>query len=256
MNLHLTILLCKIPRWDLNKFIGVSKFLGSSMKSVGEIMAIGRSFEEAIQKGIRMVGIGMHGFVGNKAEMQITDIEQELTYPTDGRILAIEEAFDKGYTIERIWEITRIDKWFLQKLHNIYVLKCELSKYKSLEELPVDLLKLAKKQGYSDFQLARIILKSPDKKITDDLLKVREFRKKLGIIPVVKQIDTLAGEYPAMTNYLYVTYNGSENDVDFSHDGKSVIVLGSGAYRIGSSVEFDWCSVNAVSTIRKEVFVP
>jgi carbamoyl-phosphate synthase large subunit len=250
----LDYIVVKIPRWDLNKFVGVSKYLGSSMKSVGEIMAIGRSFEEAIQKGIRMVGVGMHGFVGNKEEMQITDIEQELKHPTDRRILALEEALDKGYTVDQIWEITRIDKWFLQKLLNIYNLKCELVKYNSLEELPVELLKLSKKQGYSDFQLARIVLKSVDKKINKDVLKVREFRKKLGIVPVVKQIDTLAGEYPAMTNYLYITYNGTENDVEFNHDGKSVIVLGSGAYRIGSSVEFDWCSVNAANTIRKEGF--
>jgi carbamoyl-phosphate synthase large subunit len=250
----LDYIVVKIPRWDLNKFIGVSKYLGSSMKSVGEIMAIGRSFEEAIQKGIRMVGVGMHGFVGNKGEMEITDIEQELIHPTDRRILAIAEAFDKGYSVDKIWEITRIDKWFLQKLNNIYKLKLGLEQYNSLEELPLELLKLAKKQGYSDFQLARIVLKSPDKKINDAKLKVREFRKKHGIIPVVKQIDTLAGEYPAMTNYLYITYNGSENDIEFTHDGKSVIVLGSGAYRIGSSVEFDWCSVNAANTIRKEGF--
>lgn len=250
----LDYIVVKIPRWDLNKFVGVSKYLGSSMKSVGEIMAIGRSFEEAIQKGIRMVGIGMHGFVGNKDEMEITDIEQELFHPTDRRILALEEALDKGYSIEQIWEITRIDKWFLQKLSNIYNLKCELIKYNTLEEVPVESLKLAKKQGYSDFQLARIILKSADRKLNKEVLKVREFRKNLGIVPVVKQIDTLAGEYPAMTNYLYVTYNGTENDVEFSHDGKSVVVLGSGAYRIGSSVEFDWCSVNAANTIRKEGF--
>ena len=250
----LDYIVVKIPRWDLNKFVGVSKNLGSSMKSVGEIMAIGRSFEEAIQKGIRMVGVGMHGFVGNKDEMEITDIDAELKNPTDRRILAIAEALHKGYSVDKIWEITRIDKWFLQKLNNIYKLRCELIEYNSLEKMPVELLRLAKKQGYSDFQLARIILKSIDKNMYDDALKVRNFRKKLGITPVVKQIDTLAGEYPAMTNYLYITYNGNENDVEFNHDGQSVIVLGSGAYRIGSSVEFDWCSVNAVSTIRKEGF--
>ncbi len=244
----------KIPRWDLNKFEGVSKTLGSSMKSVGEIMAIGRSFEEAIQKGIRMVGAGMHGFVGNRGEMEITDIDGELKNPTDRRIFAIAEAMHKGYSVDKIWEITRIDKWFLQKLQNIYDLRNEIIKYNTLEELPVESLMLAKKQGYSDFQIARLVLKNSDQYIQADLLKVRAHRKSLGIVPVIKQIDTLAGEYPAMTNYLYVTYNGTEHDVEFQHDNKSVIVLGSGAYRIGSSVEFDWCSVNAVNTIRKEGF--
>ena len=244
----------KIPRWDLNKFVGVSKTLGSSMKSVGEIMAIGRSFEEAIQKGIRMVGVGMHGFVGNRGEMEITDIDGELKNPTDRRIFAIAEALHKGYSVDKIWEITRIDKWFLQKLSNIYQLRNELIEYNALEELPADLLRLAKKQGYSDFQIARLIFKTMDHAIHAELLKVRAYRKKLGITPVVKQIDTLAGEYPAKTNYLYITYNGIEHDVEFEHDNKSVIVLGSGAYRIGSSVEFDWCSVNAVATIRKEGF--
>ena len=244
----------KIPRWDLNKFEGVSKTLGSSMKSVGEIMAIGRSFEEAIQKGIRMVGAGMHGFVGNRGEMEITDIDGELKNPTDRRIFAIAEAMHKGYSVDKIWEITRIDKWFLQKLQNIYDLRNELIKFNTLAELPAELLLLAKKQGYSDFQIARLVLKTSDQFIQADLLKVRAHRKSLGIVPVIKQIDTLAGEYPAMTNYLYVTYNGTEHDVEFQHDNKSVIVLGSGAYRIGSSVEFDWCSVNAVNTIRKEGF--
>ena len=250
----LDYIVVKIPRWDLNKFVGVSKTLGSSMKSVGEIMAIGRSFEEAIQKGIRMVGVGMHGFVGNRGEMEITDIDGELVNPTDRRIFAIAEALHKGYSVEKIWEITRIDKWFLEKLSNIYQLRCEIIKYDTLEELPVDLLLLAKKQGFSDFQIARMVFKTEDKTLSNDLLKVRILRKKLGITPFVKQIDTLAGEYPAKTNYLYVTYNGIEHDVNFEHDNKSVIVLGSGAYRIGSSVEFDWCSVNAVSTIRKEGF--
>jgi len=244
----------KIPRWDLNKFVGVSKTLGSSMKSVGEIMAIGRSFEEAIQKGIRMVGGGMHGFVGNRGEMEIDNIDEELKNPTDRRIFAIAEAMNKDYSVDKIWGITRIDKWFLQKLENIYRLRNQLIEFNSLETLPVELLQLAKKQGYSDFQIARLVLKSKDKSQNEDNLKVRAFRKKLGIIPFVKQIDTLAGEYPAQTNYLYITYNGSEHDVEFQHDNKSVIVLGSGAYRIGSSVEFDWCSVNAVSTIRKEGF--
>ena len=244
----------KIPRWDLNKFEGVSKTLGSSMKSVGEIMAIGRSFEEAIQKGIRMVGAGMHGFVGNRGEMEITDIDGELKNPTDRRIFAIAEAMHKGYSVDKIWEITRIDKWFLQKLNNIYELRNKLIEFNTLKELPNDLLLLAKKQGYSDFQIARLVLKTSDQFIQADLLKVRAHRKTLGIVPVIKQIDTLAGEYPALTNYLYVTYNGTEHDVAFQHDNKSVIVLGSGAYRIGSSVEFDWCSVNAVNTIRKEGF--
>jgi len=244
----------KIPRWDLNKFVGVSKTLGSSMKSVGEIMAIGRSFEEAIQKGIRMVGVGMHGFVGNRGEMEIVDIDAELEYPTDRRIFAIAEAMHKGYPVDKIWEITRIDKWFLHKLHNIFVLRNTLTGYDAIEEVPVELLQLSKKQGYSDFQLARLVLKCKDGSIHEESLKVREYRKKLGIIPFVKQIDTLAGEYPAQTNYLYMTYNGAEHDVKFEHDNKSVIVLGSGAYRIGSSVEFDWCSVNAVNTIRKEGF--
>ncbi len=244
----------KIPRWDLNKFVGVSKTLGSSMKSVGEIMAIGRSFEEAIQKGIRMVGAGMHGFVGNRGEMEIDNIDDELKNPTDRRIFAIAEAMNKGYSVDKIWEITRIDKWFLQKLHNIFELRNHLTGYNSIEELPLEMLLLAKKQGYSDFQLARLVLKSKDRLIHEDSLKIRAYRKKSGIIPFVKQIDTLAGEYPALTNYLYITYNGSEHDVDFQHDNKSVIVLGSGAYRIGSSVEFDWCSVNAVSTIRKVGF--
>ncbi len=242
----------KIPRWDLSKFVGVSKNLGSSMKSVGEIMAIGRSFEEAIQKGIRMVGLGMHGFVGNRGEMEITDIDEELMNPTDRRIFAIAEAFHKGYSVDTIHQITKIDKWFLEKLSHIYQLRNELIEYNTMEELPDDKLVMAKKQGYSDFQLARLVLKSPDTEIHNDLIKVRQYRKSKGIIPCVKQIDTLAGEYPALTNYLYLTYNGTENDVEFKHDGQSVIVLGSGAYRIGSSVEFDWCSVNAVNTIRKE----
>jgi len=244
----------KIPRWDLGKFVGVSKTLGSSMKSVGEIMAIGRSFEEAIQKGIRMVGVGMHGFVGNRGEMEIDNIDEELKNPTDRRIFAIAEAMHQGYSVDKIQKVTLIDKWFLEKLHHIFVLRNELLEYNTLEEIPVASLLLAKKQGYSDFQIARLVLKSKDLKTHADNLKVRAFRKNLGIVPFVKQIDTLAGEYPAMTNYLYITYNGNEHDVEFQHDNKSVIVLGSGAYRIGSSVEFDWCSVNAVSTIRKEGF--
>jgi carbamoyl-phosphate synthase large subunit len=242
----------KIPRWDLNKFIGVSKTIGSSMKSVGEIMAIGRTFEEAIQKGIRMVGIGMHGFVGNKEEVNIEEIESELINPTDRRIFAIAEAFNKDYTIQQIYEKTKIDRWFLFRLKNIHNIKLELEKFNSLENLPLHLLKLSKQAGFSDFQIARIVLKSPNKQIQEDLLKVRTFRKSHGIIPYVKQIDTLAGEYPALTNYLYLTYNGQEHDIEFYDDDQSVIVLGSGAYRIGSSVEFDWCSVNAIETIKKQ----
>ncbi len=248
----LDYIVCKIPRWDLNKFSGVSKNLGSSMKSVGEIMSIGRSFEEAIQKGIRMVGIGMHGFVANKEEITIEQIDEELVHPTDRRIFAINEAFNKGYTIDEIYEKTKIDRWFLQKLQNIHRTKIQLEQVSSLESLDTELLLQAKKEGFSDFQVARLVLKSSNKAINDDLLKVRELRKSKNILPFVKQIDTLAGEYPAQTNYLYLTYNGSEHDIEFQHDGKSVIVLGSGAYRIGSSVEFDWCSVNAITTIHKE----
>jgi carbamoyl-phosphate synthase large subunit len=242
----------KIPRWDLNKFIGVSKNIGSSMKSVGEIMAIGRTFEEAIQKGIRMVGLGMHGFVGNRDEINIREIEEELSNPTDRRIFAIAEAFNNGYSVDEIYDKTKIDRWFLQKLKNIFLIKKELLKIEKLEDLPVDLLKVAKQAGYSDFQIARLVLDSPNQNIHEDLLRVREYRKANGVVPVVKQIDTLAGEYPAQTNYLYLTHNGSEHDIEFFNDNKSVIVLGSGAYRIGSSVEFDWCSVNAVETIKKE----
>ena len=242
----------KIPRWDLSKFVGVSKNLGSSMKSVGEIMAIGRSFEEAIQKGIRMVGLGMHGFVGNKEEISIEAIDEELTNPTDRRIFAITEAFNKNYSIDEIYSKTKIDRWFLQKLKNIFNLKLELENLNSLEELKPELLMMVKQAGFSDFQIARLVLKSSNKNINDDLIKVRNYRKAAGILPSVKQIDTLAGEYPAQTNYLYLTYNGNEHDIDFNNDDKSVIVLGSGAYRIGSSVEFDWCSVNSVNTIHEQ----
>ncbi|WP_372933628.1 carbamoyl-phosphate synthase (glutamine-hydrolyzing) large subunit [Mariniphaga sediminis] len=242
----------KIPRWDLNKFIGVSKNIGSSMKSVGEVMAIGRTFEEAIQKGIRMVGLGMHGFVGNKEEINIEEIESELSNPTDRRIFAIAEAFNKNYSIDDIYDKTKIDRWFLYRLKNIHNIKKELKQVNQLEDLPVHLLRLAKQAGYSDFQLARMVLNSSNKRIQEDLLKVRAYRKKHNVLPVVKQIDTLAGEYPALTNYLYLTYNGQEHDIDFTFDDKSVIVLGSGAYRIGSSVEFDWCSVNAIEAIKKE----
>jgi len=248
----LDYIVCKIPRWDLNKFSGVSKNLGSSMKSVGEIMSIGRSFEEAIQKGIRMVGIGMHGFVANKEEITIEQIDEELIHPTDRRIFAIAEAFNKGYSVDEIYEKTKIDRWFLQKLQNIHKTKNKLEEINSLPTLDDSLLLQAKKEGFSDFQVARLVLKSSNKEINDDLMKVREWRKSKNILPSVKQIDTLAGEYPAQTNYLYLTYNGNEHDIEFPRDDKSVIVLGSGAYRIGSSVEFDWCSVNAITTIHKE----
>nr|MBD3623708.1 carbamoyl-phosphate synthase (glutamine-hydrolyzing) large subunit [Sunxiuqinia sp.] len=248
----LDYVVCKIPRWDLTKFSGVSKNLGSSMKSVGEIMAIGRSFEEAIQKGIRMIGIGMHGFVANNEEITIEQIDEELTNPTDRRIFAIASAFDRGYSIDQIYEKTKIDRWFLQKLYKIHKLKERLLPIQSLPELQDDLLLETKKAGFSDFQIARLVLKASNKEMNAKLIEVREHRKARNIKPVVKQIDTLAGEYPAQTNYLYMTYNGTEHDIDFPKDNNSVIVLGSGAYRIGSSVEFDWCSVNAINTIRKE----
>ena len=245
----LDYVVCKIPRWDLNKFEGVSKVIGSSMKSVGEIMAIGRSFEEAIQKGIRMIGQGMHGFVGNV--LKTKDIDEELVNPTDSRIFAIAGAFDKGYSVEKIHELTKIDHWFLQRLENIHLLKEELSKFDKETNVSESLLRKAKQYGFSDFQIGRLTVKNTSLSHHEKMLKVRDYRKKLGVLPCVKQIDTLAGEYPAMTNYLYVTYNGSENDVKYEHDGCSVIVLGSGAYRIGSSVEFDWCGVSALNTIRK-----
>ncbi len=247
----LDYIVCKIPRWDLSKFDGVSNQIGSSMKSVGEVMSIGKTFEEAIQKGLRMIGQGMHGFVGNK-DIPTTDIKDMLVNPTDMRIFIIAQAFKEGLSVDEIYELSKIDKWFLVKLKNIYTYKNELQKYNSLEQLPIELLMEAKKLGFSDFQIARFVLKSRTELIDKDLLKVREFRKSKGIVPVVKQIDTLAAEYPAHTNYLYLTYSGIENDVNYENDGKSVVVLGSGAYRIGSSVEFDWCGVNALNTIKKE----
>ncbi len=249
----LDYIVCKIPRWDLNKFVGVSKQIGSSMKSVGEVMAIGRTFEESIQKGLRMIGQGMHGFIGNR-DLEFGDIETELVEPTDMRIFVIADAFNKGYTIEQIYDFTKIDRWFLFKLKNIFDLKNELEKYDVLEKVPVDLVKKAKILGFSDFQIARFVIKSVNENIEEGLLSVREFRKKNGIFPYVKQIDTLAAEYPAKTNYLYLTYGASTHDIDFKDDGKSVIVLGSGAYRIGSSVEFDWCCVNALYSINKAGF--
>jgi carbamoyl-phosphate synthase large subunit len=244
----LDYIVCKIPRWDLNKFQGVSKLIDSSMKSVGEVMAIGRSFEEAIQKGIRMIGQGMHGFVGNH-EMEIEDIDRELSQPTDMRIMVIEQAFSEGYTIDRIHDLTKIDKWFLVKLKNIFNLKEKLEKVNSLKNLDDELLLQSKKAGFSDFQVARLVMKGD---VSANLLAVREHRKNRNILPSVKQIDTLAAEYPAQTNYLYLTYSGDEHDIDFSADQRSVVVLGSGAYRIGSSVEFDWCSVNALKTVNDE----
>ncbi|HJZ42000.1 MAG TPA: carbamoyl-phosphate synthase (glutamine-hydrolyzing) large subunit [Bacteroidales bacterium] len=247
----LDYIVCKIPRWDLNKFIGVSKQIGSSMKSVGEVMAIGRTFEEAIQKGLRMIGQGMHGFVGNR-DLEFDDIEKELNDPTDMRIFVIADAFARGYSIESIHELTRIDPWFLHKLKNIFTLNSELEKYTLPEDLPVNLLRSAKIMGFSDFQIARSMNKHVQESMHDALLEVRTLRKKLGITPCVKQIDTLAAEYPAQTNYLYLTYSGTSNDIEYNNDDKSVIVLGSGAYRIGSSVEFDWCSVNALYAINKE----
>ncbi len=249
----LEYIVCKIPRWDLNKFEGVSHLIGSSMKSVGEVMAIGRTFEEAIQKGLRMIGQGMHGFTGNR-DLSFEDIERELAEPTDMRIFSIAEALEIGMSIDRIHDLTKIDKWFLYKLRNITGLKNQLSEYKSIEDLPGDLLLQAKIMGFSDFQIARHVVRSSPAAINRDMLRVRAFRKAMGIKPYVKQIDTLAAEYPAVTNYLYVTYSGSEHDITFDDDKRSVIVLGSGAYRIGSSVEFDWCSVNAIDTIRKEGF--
>jgi len=245
----LDYVVCKIPRWDLGKFDGVSKLIGSSMKSVGEVMSIGRTFEEAIQKGLRMVGQGMHGFVGNT--INIPDLDFELNNPTDKRVAAIEIAFDRGYSVDRLHDMTKIDKWFLSRLENIHRLKLDLAKYNCINELSKNLLIEAKQMGYSDYQIGKIILKDNNIQPHDKTLIVRKYRKSLGIEPVVKQIDTLAGEYPAQTNYLYLTYNGDENDVDFAHDGKSVIVLGSGAYRIGSSVEFDWCGVAAIKKIQE-----
>ncbi|HCM60821.1 MAG TPA: carbamoyl phosphate synthase large subunit [Bacteroidales bacterium] len=247
----LDYIVCKIPRWDLNKFQGVAHEIGSSMKSVGEIMAIGRTFEEAIQKGLRMIGLGMHGFVSNR-NLSFSDIEKELSQPTDMRIFSIAEALEIGFDVDRIWELTKIDRWFLYKLENISNIKKELEGYDSLESLPDRELLHAKINGFSDFQIARHILKPDNRSINEAMLTVRRHRKSRGIVPYVKQIDTLAAEYPAVTNYLYLTYSGIEHDIWYENDKRSVIVLGSGAYRIGSSVEFDWCSVNAINTIRRE----
>ncbi|WP_435601795.1 carbamoyl-phosphate synthase large subunit, partial [Paramuribaculum intestinale] len=247
----LDYIVCKIPRWDLGKFHGVRREIGSSMKSVGEVMAIGRTFEEAIQKGLRMIGQGMHGFTGNR-ELSIADIDHALAEPTDKRIFVIAQAMMKGYSVERIHELTKIDRWFLHRLANIVSTSDELSLCDKLENISEPLLRQAKQQGFSDFQIARCVLKDSMADPENNILQVRELRKRLGITPVVKQIDTLAAEYPASTNYLYLTYNGTENDVNYLHDHRSIVVLGSGAYRIGSSVEFDWCSVNALLTVKKE----
>lgn len=247
----LDYVVCKIPRWDLGKFHGVARELGSSMKSVGEVMAIGRTFEEALQKGLRMIGQGMHGFVENK-ELVIPDIEKALHEPTDRRIFVISKAFRAGYTIDQIHELTKIDKWFLQKLYAIIQTANELEACESVKAIPTPLLRQAKRQGFSDFQIARAIFKEHLDDAERASLQVRQDRKYRGILPVVKQIDTLAAEYPAQTNYLYLTYNGTENDVEYVGDHRSIVVLGSGAYRIGSSVEFDWCGVQALNTIRKE----
>lgn len=248
----LDYVVCKIPRWDLSKFRGVDKELGSSMKSVGEVMAIGRNFEEAIQKGLRMIGQGMHGFVENK-ELEIEDIDSALREPTDKRVFIISKAMHKGYTIEQIHELTKIDKWFLQKLKHIIDIDETLKKCKSINVLDKELLRTAKVYGFTDFQIARAVgLEEELGNMHKASLVVRNLRKSYGILPVVKQIDTLAAEYPAQTNYLYLTYSGVANDVKFVNDKRSIIVLGSGAYRIGSSVEFDWCGVQALNTIRKE----
>lgn len=246
----LDYVVCKIPRWDLGKFHGVDRELGSSMKSVGEVMAIGRTFEEAIQKGIRMVGLGLHGFVGNK-ELKIEDIEGSLSAPTDKRILVIEKAFFDGMSVDRIHELTKIDKWFLYKLEHIFKINKELKACRSINNLDNELLKTAKIYGFTDFQIARAIGMEADMDMEKAVLVVRERRKQAGIVPYVKQIDTLAAEYPAQTNYLYLSYSAVAHDVQFENDHRSVVVLGSGAYRIGSSVEFDWCGVQALNTIRR-----
>lgn len=245
---QLDYLICKIPRWDLTKFVGVSREIGSSMKSVGEIMSIGRSFEEIIQKGLRMIGQGMHGFVGN--DLHFDDLDRELSRPTDLRVFAIAEALENGYTIDRIFDLTKIDPWFLGKLKNIVDYKLKLSQYNKVEDIPADVLRQAKVLGFSDFQIARFVLE-PQGNMEKENLMVRARRKELGILPAVKRINTIASEHPELTNYLYMTYAVEGYDVNYYKNEKSVVVLGSGAYRIGSSVEFDWCSVNAVQTARK-----
>lgn len=247
---QLDYMICKIPRWDLTKFAGVSRLIGSSMKSVGEIMAIGRSFEEMIQKGLRMIGQGMHGFVGND-HTNFENLDDELQNPTDLRIFAIAQALENGYTVERIEELTKIDVWFLERLKHIVDIKHKLQKYNDLESLPDNLLKEAKIAGFSDFQISRFVLKPQSGNMDKENAQVRRHRKSRGILPAVKRINTVASEHPELTNYLYMTYAVCDSDIEFYKNEKSVVVLGSGAYRIGSSVEFDWCSVNAVNTARK-----
>ena len=246
----LDYMICKIPRWDLTKFAGVSRKIGSSMKSVGEIMSIGRSFEEMLQKGLRMIGQGMHGFVGND-HTKFNNLDEELSNPTDLRIFAIAQALEEGYTIERIEELTKIDPWFIERMKNIVDYKHKLSEYNTLEEIPAEVLREAKVLGFSDFQIGRFVLKTKDTNMEKEVLAVRAQRKKLNILPAVKRIPTVASEHPDLTNYLYMTYAVEGYDINYYKNEKSVIVLGSGAYRIGSSVEFDWCSVNAINTARK-----
>ena len=246
----LDYMICKIPRWDLTKFAGVSRKIGSSMKSVGEIMSIGRSFEEMLQKGLRMIGQGMHGFVGND-HTKFDNLDEELSNPTDLRIFAIAQALEEGYTIERIEELTKIDPWFIERMKNIVDYKHKLSEYNTLEEIPAEVLRKAKVLGFSDFQIGRFVLKTKDTNMEKEVLAVRAQRKKLNILPAVKRIPTVASEHPDLTNYLYMTYAVEGYDINYYKNEKSVIVLGSGAYRIGSSVEFDWCSVNAINTARK-----
>ena len=246
----LDYMICKIPRWDLTKFVGVSRKIGSSMKSVGEIMSIGRSFEEMLQKGLRMIGQGMHGFVGND-HTKFNNLDEELSNPTDLRIFAIAQALEEGYTIERIEELTKIDPWFIERMKNIVDYKHKLSEYNTLEEIPAEVLREAKVLGFSDFQIGRFVLKTKDTNMEKEGLAVRALRKKLNILPAVKRIPTVASEHPDLTNYLYMTYAVEGYDINYYKNEKSVIVLGSGAYRIGSSVEFDWCSVNAINTARK-----
>ena len=246
----LDYMICKIPRWDLTKFAGVSRKIGSSMKSVGEIMSIGRSFEEMLQKGLRMIGQGMHGFVGND-HTKFDNLDEELSNPTDLRIFAIAQALEEGYTIERIEELTKIDPWFIERMKNIVDYKHKLSEYNTLEEIPAEVLREAKVLGFSDFQIGRFVLKTKDTNMEKEVLAVRAKRKKLNILPAVKRIPTVASEHPDLTNYLYMTYAVEGYDINYYKNEKSVIVLGSGAYRIGSSVEFDWCSVNAINTARK-----
>ncbi len=247
----LDYIVCKIPRWDMGKFGGVSKEIGSSMKSVGEVMAIGRCFEEAVQKGLRMIGQGMHGFLAN-SDLHFDDIESALSHPTDMRIHAINAAFESGMTVERVHELTRIDRWFLDKLAYIHQIGKQIAAFNTLEAIPQELLREAKTRGFSDFQVVRLVLNSKGKRIEKDMNALRLLRKNLGILPCVKQIDTMAAEYPARTNFLYLTYGGTEHDLSFREKRSPVVVLGSGAYRIGSSVEFDWCGVNALNCIRKE----